>query len=208
MNYADTIEAIREKKREHTNKHYWGNIDTLEPPYLEEEILTFEQHFGDKLPEDFRNYMIHVSKEVFYDFYPVIVNNFLPENNDPNTVLSNYDKKKYPNGKPIIQCQVCDDDFTKPCTLKPFGMPEELNYWLTFGFGKLKCPLCKNIYKGFCCNTSLSGGSVRIGNGGCANEDILIIKGPHKGTVWGLGDDGGTRIANSFTEYAKRSFWN
>ena len=84
-------------------------------------------------------------------------------------------------------------------------IPEDLDIWFYYGFrGKIRyCPKCDNEYKYGCniCNIKLKGGIIEIGSGGCSNIDYLVIKGPHKGSVWNFGDDGGNKFRDSFIEY-------
>ena len=176
MDYNILYEKLYEKDYNHP----------IAEPYDEEEILQYEKHLGEKLPTDFRNYMIEFSREVFGNIYPVIVNDF----------VSN-------NGK----CRYCKNDFDKDCTRDNFKIPIDLKYWIEANYySSLKCPKCNNEYKYKCsnCDIGLYGGNIMIGNAGCSNNDILIIKGPHKGSVWSIEDSSGCKIASSFKEYMEK----
>lgn len=204
MDYESLINNLKDQKINHENASYSTSADII-PPYTEEELSAFESHFGERLPEDFRNYMLNVSKEVFVDYYPVLVDDFLPLYN--GNLITKLFEREIGNANTILTCQLCRGDFSKPCKMKEFAIPEDLTSWWTCGLWysktKRKCPKCQNEYSGHCknCNIGLYGGHIRVGNGGCSNEDILIIKGPHKGTVWKLEDSGGDKYKSTFGEY-------
>ena len=209
MNHIEIINALKTRKLEHMNKEYYDI--PIPHPYTEEELCTFEKHLNERLPEDFRDYMLNVSKEVFCDFYPVTVKDFLPKHNDTNKSkqLKKYQIKRWPNGKPEIQCGLCGDDFLIPCTIGEFKVPEDLTMWFSYGISPKcppTCPKCKSTYKVTCCGINLDYGHVTVGNGGCSHRDVLIIKGPHKGTVWHIDDDGGNVIARTFQEYIEKIY--
>lgn len=44
----------------------------LLPPYGEVEVVTYEQEMGFMLPEDLRNYLLLVSREMFFRSYPIV----------------------------------------------------------------------------------------------------------------------------------------
>jgi len=192
MDYEWLIDTLKERKKEHPNRNYWSTELIAEPAsaYSEEELVAFEAHLGERLPEDFRNYMLNVSKEVFNDYYPVVVNDLLPKDGN---------------------CSICLGDFSDKCKIKEFGLPGDLKYWISFSWYRkpLECPKCKSEYNGSCANCNIGffgGGQIQVGNGGCANRDVIIIKGPHKGSVWHCDDDSANIMAHSFKEYVEK-FW-
>ncbi len=211
MNYKYLLNQLKYLKEHSENKDYWPN-ENISPPYTEDELTAFENHFGEQLPEDFRNYMLNVSKDIFVDFYPITVDDFLPVYNGKNIMKKLFDRELGELRTPIMKCRLCNGDFSKPCRMKEFGIPKDLTSWRYSGWRgqKMKCPKCQNEYTGGCkhCNIGLYGGDVRVGCGGCSNEDILIIKGPHKGTVWRLSDDGGSKYKSTFSEYIGSTFYD
>lgn len=52
----------------------WGELYgyNLAPPYSEEEIIQSEKIIKVRLPDILRNYLLYVSREIFYTQYPVI----------------------------------------------------------------------------------------------------------------------------------------
>lgn len=197
MDYHSIMENLKEKFVEDNI-----NREILEP-YLEEEIIAFENHLGEKLPQDFRNYLLNVSKDIFVNTYPVTVDYLLPKYNK-NITLALLERENNHNNILAI-CQVCNNDFSNECYLKDFMIPEDLDIWFYHGFRDkiIYCPKCNNEYKYCCnkCNIKLKGGIIEIGNGGCCYVDYLVIKGPHKGSVWNIDDDGGNKFRKTFTEY-------
>jgi hypothetical protein len=66
--YNNSRNYYENEKRESKNK----NKSDLEPPYTEEEIKTYEEKYNIKLPQDFRNYLVNISRETIGS-YPYIV---------------------------------------------------------------------------------------------------------------------------------------
>jgi hypothetical protein len=186
MDYGWLIDRLKERKKIHPNRKHWID-ESIAKPYTEDELMAFERHLGERLPEDFRNYMLNVSKEVFNDYYPVIVDDLAPKNGI---------------------CRVCGDSFSGMCKIKDFGVPADMKFWISNSwYGKpLECPKCKCVYNGSCMKCDIGNtneGQIQVGRGPNANRDLLIIKGPHKGSVWSTDNDSICILAHTFKEYVE-----
>lgn len=155
--------------------------------YTEDEITAYEKHLGDSLPEDFRYYLLNVSKEIFGCDYPEIVDGLTPKENNKSTCLKKYEQRRYPNGLPLLQCRVCGNDFNELCTIGEFGIPQSLDHWYWGPLWK-NCQICNSeMSNASCtkCNISPGGGTIWVSNGGCNNVHKIVLRGPIR-VLYGL----------------------
>jgi len=147
----------------------------LKAPYTVEEVECYEETLGVKLPADLKTYLTEVSRELFVASYPMI---FSLHASGP---LKN-----------------------------EFKLPEEKSYWcydncLIHGaYPQLPEPHHEDNDYGSCdCEENWTGGMERVGEGGCTDTDLLVIKGTQVGTVWCVGSGGDSlhRSYDSFWDY-------
>jgi hypothetical protein len=146
----------------------------LKAPYTVEEVECYEETLDVKLPTDLKTYLTDVSRELFVAYYPM--------------VFSLHASGPLPN---------------------EFKLPEEKSYWwyddcLVHGaYPQLPEPHNEDNDYGSCDCEDWTGGMVRVGEGGCTDTDLLVIKGTQVGTVWCVGSGGDSlhRRYDSFWDY-------
>lgn len=73
MNYNEIRKVVQQKKINSYKQAFWPNEvpkkhnTELEPPYTEEEIKNSEDIIGERFPEEFRDYLLYVSRETIYE---------------------------------------------------------------------------------------------------------------------------------------------
>lgn len=170
----DEVRAFYSKRKEDwakTKSYYSGNPEwgiqygyQLAPPYSVQEVEQSEALMGCTFPDDLRDYLTTVSRELFAGGYPMIFH--LPQGD-----------------------------------IGSFQVPLDTTLWdyvtcLTHRRFK-DCPEdCPDVVE--------CGGYVTVGDGGCTDQDYLIIKGNHLGTIWSDGGGGDSIIKNHYFS----SFWD
>lgn len=61
---------IEKKKERYENDKDWRHGSTLKEPFTIFDILKFENQIGEPLPENLKIYLLYVSREFFFTYYP------------------------------------------------------------------------------------------------------------------------------------------
>jgi hypothetical protein len=174
-----------EKSHGHPSGYYGFE---LLPAYSEEEVQVYERKMRIHLPDDLRSYLTLVSRELHTASYPMVFK-----------LLEN--PEKWEDNDPRLQ--------------KSFGschLPSSMNIWdhqrcLNHLSGSGVCPdECfdedhDNEEDDPC------GGMKTISNGGCTDEDYIVLRGNDVGCIWtnGGGGDSLFREKKTFHEFVTKS---
>jgi hypothetical protein len=170
--YSDKKERWAKGKSYYQGNPEWGTLSvfggsepagySLKPPYSIEEVRNYEDTLKIKLPEDLFSYLTTISREILRSSYPMV--------------------------------------FSLNATSKleeEFRLPPEKDYWsfsdcLVHGnYPQLPEPHTKENNYGSCdCDIDWTGGMVSVGEGGCTDTDLIVIKGTCVGTIWCVGSGG------------------